>query len=93
MAAKFITPKGVKREVNLDTNHKEPQEIEFMMAPSTLETVDRAFLAILTRTSTRIPPRGRPSRKYQSFGSLQNEHFKLKTIKTYEIRTGRSDFP
>ena len=43
MPAKLLTPKEQKREIDLDTNYKEPTEIEFMMAPSTLETVDRAF--------------------------------------------------
>ena len=43
MATKLLTPLTQQRKTELDTNFKEPKEIEFMMTPSTLETVDRAF--------------------------------------------------
>jgi len=93
MAAKFITPKGVRRSIDLDTDYKEPQEIEFMMAPSTLETVDRAFFGYVDDKIDAYTSTGETFKKVPVIWQSAERSFQIKNDKDLRDKDGKIRLP
>ena len=93
MPAKLLTPKEQKREIDLDTNYKEPTEIEFMMAPSTLETVDRAFFQYVDEDIDAHISTNETFKKVPVIWQTAERAFQIKSDKDLRDKDGKLKFP
>ena len=93
MAAKMLTP-SMKRKVELDTTTNEPpKEVEFMMAPSTLETVDRAFFQYIDEGIDAYTSTEEVFKKIPVIWQTAERAFQIKSNKDLRDKDGKLKFP
>ena len=93
MPPKLLTPRTRKAEVDLDTNYKEPKEVEFEMAPSTLETVDRAFYGYINDKIDAFVTTGTTFKKVPVIWQSAERTFQIKSDKNLRDKDGNIRMP
>jgi len=93
MAVKFLTPKNQERKIDLDTKFEEPKEIEFMMTPSTLETVDRAFFEYVNEDIDAHTTTNKAFKKIPVIWQTAERAFQIKSNKDLRDKDGKLKFP
>ena len=93
MATKLLTPLTQQRKTELDTNFKEPKEIEFMMTPSTLETVDRAFFQYVDKDIDAHTSTSEVFKKVPVIWQTAERSFQIKNNKDLRDKDGKLKFP
>lgn len=93
MAAKLITPKNSAKKRALETEKSRPEEVEFMMAPSTLETVDRAFYEYIDSVIDAYTSTGEDFSKTPVIWQSAERAFQIKNDKDLRDKDGKIKLP
>lgn len=92
MPPKFITPKGEKRKLDLESKTP-PEEVEFEMAPSTLETIDRAFYGYVDERIDAFVTTGTTFKKVPVIWQSAERAFQIKSDKGVRDKDGNIRMP
>ena len=93
MATKLLTPNSQARKIELDTKLEEPKEIEFMVTPSTLETVDRAFFQYVNEDIDAHTSTNEAFKKIPVIWQTAERAFQIKSNKDLRDKDGKLKFP
>ena len=92
MGIKMLTPR-MKKEAELGTITKKTEEIEFMTAPSTLETVDRAFFQYIDEGIDAYTSTEEVFKKIPVIWQTAERAFQIKSDKDLRDKDGKLKFP